>query len=210
MSRFYRGRLNVEGTNPMTKRSAILFACAIGMALLLGGCGNAQHEATEAAVNAAQAAVNVATNTAEKYAPEQSKAAQDALRSAKDFLAKGDYGSALKNAQDAAKKAKDALSAASAKKDEWTNTWNSLNQSVPRTMNDIQAKMNAYAKSGKLPKGVDQSRMEEAKAQFDKLKQSWADVTAAYNNGNFADAMSKSCTYKDGLAKLKELLGIQH
>jgi Domain of unknown function (DUF4398) len=192
----------------MKKRAAVLVACTMGMALLLAGCGNAQREATEAAVNAAQTAVNAATATAEKYAPEQSKEAQDALLSAKEHLSHGDYESALKYAQEAAKKAKDALSTASAKKEEWTNTWNSLNQSVPRTMNDIQAKMNAYAKSGKLPKGVDQPHMEEAKAQFDKVKQNWADVAAAYRNGNFADAMSKASAYKEGLAKLKELLGI--
>lgn len=193
----------------MRKQRAGIFVCTVGIALLFGGCGNAQREATEAAVNAAQTAINAATDTAGKYVPEQTKAAQDALQSAKDYLAKGDYGSALKSAQDAAKKAKDALSAASAKKEEWTNTWNNLNQSVPRTMNDIQAKINAYAKSGKLPKGVDQSQMEEAKAQFEKLKQSWADVTATYKNGNFADAMNKAVTYKEGLARLKELLGLR-
>lgn len=186
-----------------------ILVCTLGIALLFGGCGNAQREATDAAVNAAQTAINAATNTAGKYVPEQTKAAQDALQSAKDYLAKGDYGPALKSAQDAAKKAKDALSAASAKKEEWTNTWNSLNQSVPRTMNDIQAKMNAYAKSGKLPKGVNQSQMEEAKAQFEKLQQSWADATAAHKNGDFADAISKASTYKEGLAKLKDLLGLQ-
>jgi hypothetical protein len=191
------------------KRKASLLVGTLGLAFLIGGCGNAQRDATEAAVNAAQTAINAATNAAEKYVPAQTKAAQDALQTAKDYLAKGDYGLALRNAQDAAKKAKDALSAAAARKEEWTNTWNSLNQSVPRTMNEIQAKMNAYAKSGKLPKGIDQSQMDEAKAQFDKLKQSWADTTAAYKNGNFADAMNKASTYKDGLAKLKELLGIQ-
>ena len=122
----------------------------LGMSLFFGGCGNAQRDATEAAVNAAQTAINAATNTAERYVPEQTKAAQDA-----------------------AKKAKDALSAASAKKEEWTNTWNSLNQALPRTMNEIQAKMNAYAKSGKLPKGVDQSQMEEAKAQLEKNSKSF-------------------------------------
>ncbi|HEY2119523.1 MAG TPA: hypothetical protein VGH37_10095 [Candidatus Acidoferrum sp.] len=193
----------------MKNRQAVVLTCTLGIALLVGGCGNAQRDATEAAVNAAQTAINAATNTAEKYVPEQTKAAQEALKAAKDYMAKGDYGAALKSAQDGAQKAKDALSAASAKKEEWANTWNSLNQSVPKTMNEIQAKMNAYVKSGKLPKGVDQTQMEAAKVQFEQLKQGWTDATAAYKNGNFVDAMSKATTFKDGLAKVKELLGIQ-
>ncbi len=51
--------------------------------------------------------------------------------------------------------------------------------------------------------------MDSAKAQFDQLKQSWADATAAYKNGNLADAMQKASTLKEGLQKLKDLLGIQ-
>lgn len=178
------------------------------MAILMGGCGATQREATEAAVNAAQTAINAATSTAEKFVPDQTKAAQDELQAAKDALAKGDYGTALKDAQDAAQKAKDALAAASAKKEEWSNTWNSLSQSAAKTMSEVQAKLDAYKKSGKLPKGVDAAQMDAAKAQFEQLKQSWADASAAYKNGNLADAMSKAASLKDGFQKLKELLGI--
>ena len=76
-------------------------------------------------------------------------------------------------------------------------------------MSEVQTKLDAYKKSGKLPKGMDQIQMDEAKAQYDQLKRGWADATAAYKSGNFADAMSKAATLKDGLAKLKALLGIQ-
>ena len=69
------------------------------MALLLGACGNAQRDATEAAINAAQTAINSAQGTTDKFVPEQINAAQDALQKAKEALAKGDYESALKDAQ---------------------------------------------------------------------------------------------------------------
>ena len=192
----------------MKKRNAGVLISALGVALLFGGCGSAPREATEAAVNAAQTAINAAKSTAEKYVPDQTKAAEDSLQSAKDSLAKGDYSAALSSAKDAVQKAKDTLAAASAKKEEWTSTWNSLNQSAPKTMSEVQAKLDAYKKSGKLPKGVDQAQMDAAKAQYDQLKKGWAEAIAAYKNGNIADAISKSSTLKEGLAKLKELLGI--
>jgi len=189
------------------KRNASLLACLLGI-VLLGGCGNAQREATEAAVNATQTAINAATEAAQKYVPDQTKAAQDALQSAKDSLAKGDYSAALTSAKEATQKAKDALSLASAKKEEWNNSWNSLNQSVPRTMSEVQAKLDAYKKNGKLPKGIDQDQMDEARAQYEQLKQNYADAMAAYKRGNIADAMNKVPGLQEGLAKLKQLLGI--
>jgi DNA repair exonuclease SbcCD ATPase subunit len=193
----------------MKKRITCVLASALGFALLFGGCGAAQKDATEAAINAAQTAINAAQNAASKYVPEQTKAAQDTLEAAKDALSKGDYTEALKDARDAAQKAKDAVEAAKAKKEEWTNTWNSLNQSAPKSMSEVQAKLDAYKKNGKLPAGVDKTTMDEAKVQFDQLKQGWADATAAYKNGNVAEAMQKATSFRDGLMKLKELLGIQ-
>ena len=193
----------------MSNRRAGMFAGMLGFAVLLYGCSAAQKEATEAAISASQTAINAAQGAAEKYVPEQTKAAQDALQAAKDALAKGNYEEALKDTKEATDKAKAALDAAKAKKEEWTNTWNNLSQSAPKPMNEVQAKLDAYKKNGKLPPGVDQTTMDSAKAQFDQLKQSWADATAAYKNGNLADAMQKASTLKEGLQKLKDLLGIQ-
>lgn len=193
----------------MKNRAAGLLVVTLGFAALLGGCGAAQKEATQAAISAAQTAINAAQGAAEKYAPEQTKASEDALQAAKDALAKGNYEEALKDAKDATDKARAALAAAKAKKEEWTNTWNNLSQSAPKSMSEVQAKLDAYKKNGKLPAGVDQATMDSAKVQFDQLKQNWVDATAAYKNGNLADAIEKSSTIKEGLQKLKDLLGIQ-
>jgi DNA repair exonuclease SbcCD ATPase subunit len=193
----------------MNNRRAGGLAFALGMAMLLTSCGSAQREATEAAINAAQTAIHAAQGAAEKFVPEQTKAAQDALQAAKHALAEGEYAEALKGAKDATQKAQDAVNAAAAKKQEWTNTWNSLNQTVPKSLSEVQAKLDAYKKSRKLPAGVDPAMMEDARARFDQLKQGWAEATTAYKNGSLADAMKKVSVFKDGLQKLKELLGIQ-
>ncbi|HEX8872843.1 MAG TPA: hypothetical protein VF758_08760, partial [Candidatus Acidoferrum sp.] len=75
----------------MSRKTSGLLCGVLGMALWIAGCGAAQKEATEAAINAAQTAVNTAQGEAAKYVPDQLQAAQGAIQSAKDALAKGDY-----------------------------------------------------------------------------------------------------------------------
>lgn len=193
----------------MRNRKIILLAGAIEIAALLGGCGSAQHDATEAAINAAQTAINAAQGAAEKFVPEQTKAAQDALQSAKESLAKGSYAEALKEARDATQKAKEAVSAATAKKEEWANTWQSLNATAPKVLSEVQAKVDIYNKYGRYPKGVDKEHMDAAIAQLNESKQGWGEVTSLYKNGNWAEAMKKAATLQEGLQKLKDLLSVQ-
>ena len=177
------------------------------MALIVVGCGSAQKEATEAAVNAAQTAINSVQDEAAKYVPDQLAAANSALQSARDALAKGDYTAALAAAKDAASKAKDLAAAAAAKKAEWTQTWASLNESLPKSMDAVKAKLDAYSRH--LPAGMDQEKLATAKTQYQQLKQTWVDATAAATQGNLGDAIKKSSGLKDLLAQLKEMLGIK-
>ena len=94
----------------MLRKSGWILCALLGIALWVAGCGNAQKEATDAAINAAQAAINAVQGEAEKYVPDQLQAAQAAIQTAKDELAKGEYQAALKAAQEAANKAKDMAS----------------------------------------------------------------------------------------------------
>src|ERR1700757_3580387 len=112
-----------ERKQDMARKSEWIWRALLGTALLVAGCGNAQKEATDAAISAAQAAINAVQSEGEKYVPDQLQAAQTALQNAKDEFAKGEYQPALKAAQDAANKAKDLAAAAAAKKEEWTKDW---------------------------------------------------------------------------------------
>ena len=184
--------------------------CALlGMALVLAACGAAQKEAIDAAINAAQSAINAVQAEAAKYAPDQLQAAQSTLQNAKDELAKGDYKAALAAAQDAANKAKDLATAAAAKKDEWTKTWQETSASMPKSLNQVKARLDAYSHGARLPAGMDKSQLDDAKAKYEQLKQSWADAASAATQGNLRDAMSKMPSIQDMLAKLKDMLGIK-
>jgi len=181
----------------------------VGLAMMLAACSGAEKEATEGAINAAQTALNAASSEAAKYAPDQLKSAQDTLHSAKDALANGDYSAALSGAKDASKKASDLVAAAAAKKQELMKDWTSLSESMPRSMEQIKARLDAYSHGARMPEGMDKSMLATAKDQYAQLKQAWADASAAAQQENLGDAMQKSSGIKDMLAKLREMLGIK-
>ena len=196
-----------KGKKDMARRTWWALWGVLVVALLVAGCGNGQKEATDAAINAAQAAIDSVQAEAAKYVPDQLTAANNALQAAKDALAKGDYGAALAGARDAASKAREMAAAAAAKKAEWTQAWSSLNEWMPKSMDTVKAKLDAYSRH--LPAGMDQDQLAAAKAQYEQLKQTWKDASAAAAQGNLGDAIKKTSGLKELLTQLKEMLGIK-
>jgi DNA repair exonuclease SbcCD ATPase subunit len=200
---------NSERNQHMVRKTGLICCALLAIAFLAAGCGNAQKEATDAAISAAQAAINAAQTEAAKYVPDQLQAAQTTLQTAKDALAKGDYPAALSAAQDAANKAKDLAAAAAAKKAEWTQQWSDLSATLPKSLDQVKDKLNAYSHGAHMPAGLDKSKLADAKAQYEQLKQTWTDASASFTQGNLSDAMSKVPGIQAALAKLKDLLGIK-
>jgi nitrogen fixation/metabolism regulation signal transduction histidine kinase len=193
----------------MARKISWILCALLSIALLAAGCNNAQKEATEAAINAAQAAINAAQGEAAKYVPDQLQAAQATLQNAKDALAKGDYEAALSSAKDAVAKAKGLAAAAAAKKDEWTKEWTDMSATMPKSLDQIKAKLSAYSRGAHMPAGMDKTALAEAQTQYDQLKQRWADASSAASQGNLGDAINKLTGAQDAIAKLKEMLGIK-
>jgi hypothetical protein len=181
----------------------------LAMGLLMAGCGDRQKDATEEAINAAQSAINAVRAEAEKYVPEQLDAAQKTLQSAKDALVKGDYQSALSGAKEAAKRARDMAVSAAGTREEWKKNWNELNESIPKSMEQVKNRLEAYSRGARLPSGMDKDMLEQAKVQYAQLREKWTEATAAARQDNFRDAIEKSTGLKEALAQLKELLGFK-
>ena len=181
----------------------------MAVAMLAAGCGNREKDATEAAISAAQSAINAVREQAEKYVPEQLQAAEKTLQSARDALAKGDYEKALAGTRDAAKRAKEMAEAAVGKKEEWARTWKELNESLSKTMAQVNGKLDAYSRGARMPEGMDKGALEEAKKQYAELKQKWAEAVSSANTGDLREAIRKGTDVKELLEKLKEMLGIK-
>ena len=194
----------------MARKMRWVVLSVAGIALLAGGCGSREKDATEAAINAAQAAVNAVQADAEKYVPEELQAARNALQSAREALVKNDYDKALAAARDAADKAKDMVSAAAGKKAEWEKNWRELNEAIPKMLDQVRYRTALYSSKGvRLPEGVDSEIVEQAKTAYEELKQKWAEATGEATRGNLREAIEKGTVVREGLEKLKEMLKIK-
>jgi len=176
--------------------------------LFLVACSRDKGPA-EAEIKAAEEALNSSKAEASKYVPDQVKSIEDALKASKDQFAKGEYTAALTSAKDLSTKAKELGPAAAAKKAEMTKSWEEMSGSVPKIVEDIKAKLDALAKSKKLPKNMDKAKLEGAKAALTEITQTWADAEKAFKDGNMADALSKAITVKDKANEIMSALGMQ-
>lgn len=193
----------------MSRAMTTILRFVLGILLTTVGCGDRQRDATEEAINAAQAAINSVRAEAEKYVPDQLHAAERTLQSARDSLAKGDYSSALSGARDAANKARDLAISAAGTKEDWKKTWNDLNESLPKSMDQVKNRIDAYSHGARMPEGLDKDILEEAKKQYADLKQRWDNAKASAQQGNWGEAIQKSTGLQDAIAKLKEMLKIK-
>jgi uncharacterized phage infection (PIP) family protein YhgE len=192
----------------MGKRWMARSGMVIAIAVMAAGCGSRQRDATDAAISAAQGAVDSVKTEAEKYVPEQVDAAEKSLQSAREALAKNDYQSALAKAQDAANQAKEMAKAAVGKKEEWEQAWKELNESLPKAMDQVNARIYAYSHGARMPEGMDQDVLEEAKAEYARMKQGWEDAKSAAASGKLGEAIEKGTGVKELLEKLREMVGI--
>jgi hypothetical protein len=181
----------------------------VSVVVLLAACNGAQKEATEAALNAAQTAITTVQGEAAKYVPDQLKETQDAMQSAREALAKGDYDGALNGARNASSKAKELAAASAAKKDELSKRWASFRETIPKSLEEAKRRLDAYSHGARLPAGLEKEMLPDARAQYDQLKQGWSDAVASFQQGNLPDAVKKAAELKEGMAKLAELLGMK-
>ncbi|HEU4382401.1 MAG TPA: hypothetical protein VFR85_02765 [Anaeromyxobacteraceae bacterium] len=163
---------------------------AAAAALLLAGCESPAKAPADAAIKSAESAIEAARSEAQKFVPEQLKAAQDAVAAAKAKFTAGEYPAALTAAQDAAKKAGDLATAAKAKRDEITAAWKAAAAQLAAQMQAIKEKLAELEKAKKLPQGLDQQAVQQAKDGLAGLTKDWSDAAAKFSAGQLEEAVA--------------------
>ena len=121
-------------------------------------------------------------------------------------------GSLLKlasSSREAIDKAKVLESASAEKKDELTKDWSRFTQTFPKTLEAVHWRIEAYSHGAKLPAGLDQQILDDAKTQYASLKQGWSDAAATFQQGDLVAACQKASILKDALPKLMESLAMK-
>lgn len=178
------------------------------LAFLAIGCGK---QPAQKAIQWAEAAVNDAQPSVEKYVPEQYTELKVAVADAKKKFDAGQYKEALAAAEPIPAKAKEAMTAAAAKKDELTTKWNDMQVNLPPQMQLLTTKIDALASFKKLPKEIDKTQFETAKASMPGITDGFNAATAAFGEGDLPGAVAKAEEAKakaDELAKLLEPINV--
>jgi hypothetical protein len=191
----------------MLKRS-LFGIMGLALCLTLLDCSTAKAPA-EAAIRAAEEALAAVRPEAAKVVPDELKAVEDSLAAAKGNFQKGEYQQALTGAQDVAAKVKDLASAAAAKKDELTKSWQDLSGGLPGMVDVISKRVEILSKSKKLPAGLDKEKLESAKATLATVTQTWTEASDAFKAGNLADAVGKATSVKEKAVEIMNTLGMK-
>jgi predicted small lipoprotein YifL len=183
------------------KMTALVLCCVAIVAC-------SQKGPAEAALATATAAVDGIKADAGKYVPDQAKSLTASLSSAREAFDKGDYKTALEAAQAIPAKAKDVAAAVAARKDDLTKAWADLTASVPGMVDQIKTKVDALGAMKKLPKDMDKTKLEAAKASLADLTKSWDEASDAFKSGNLMDAVAKGNAVKAKVAESMAALGL--
>ena len=174
----------------------------IVLALGLAAACETQKVPAETAMKAAEDAWAKVSAEAVRYVPDQAKGVEDAMKAAKDALAKGEYAAVIKEAGALPAKIGEVQTALTAKKNEWTKAWAEMDTTLPATVTAIQAQVETLVKAKKLPAGLDKAAVEGAQTALAAVQQTWTDARAAFEKGDFQDALAKAATVKDEAAKI--------
>ena len=184
------------------------FLALAATTLLMTGCGDKQPATN--AVTQAENAINPMRVDAAKFAPEELKAAESTLAAMKENLAKEDYKAVVADvpkvnndikALQGAVVQKQTLAAAA------QNEWDSLNDEVPKSLEAIQARVDAL-KGQKLPKEITKENYEAAKTDLESIKATWTEATTAATAGNTQEAADKGRTVQAKTEEIKTELGM--
>lgn len=184
---------------------ALLPLTAAMMMAACTGKGTAQSVIAQA-----DGALDQVKESAAVYAPEELKTAQGTLDhmhasfKSKDYkLVAADvpaFNQQIVALNDAvAQKTADAANA--------TSEWNTLNETVPKAVEEVQAKVDSL-KPNALPKDVTKEELETAKTDLVTAKATLAEAQAAATAGNPTEAVEKAKVVQAKVEELKNSLGM--
>ena len=158
--------------------------------LLLAGCSGAKGKA-DAAIAAADQAIAGLGPDAAKVLPFEVQQLTAAVTAARDTLAKGDPVAALAAVADIPTRATELGSRVAAKHDQLKAELDTLGYAMTKNLAGIQAKVDEFAKTKRLPKGLDAAGLAMVKETLASATQEWDQIKSEIQSGELASAFGK-------------------
>ncbi|MCM2257003.1 MAG: hypothetical protein NDJ94_15230 [Vicinamibacteria bacterium] len=163
------------------------------LAAFAAACGKAP---AEAALKASDTALEAARPQVEKFVPAEWKSLSDESAAARAEFEKGNYKEALTAAQGLLPKIQAAVTAAGARKQELTASFEGMKASLPATLDALGKQLEAYAAMKKLPAGLDKATVTAAQADLPNVTQAWGEATTAFESGDLMKAVDSGMAVK--------------
>lgn len=173
----------------------------VAVGALLASCGSEKTAATSA-ITAAETAWAAAKDNVTKVMPDGAKQVDDAIAAAKASLEGGNAKAALEAAQGLPAKIQELTAGLATKEAELRGVWTALNTALPGVLTEVQTRVDALAKSKKLPAGLDAAGLDGVKSSLTQATQMWTEAQGAEQSGNIAEAVTKATGVKDALVQI--------
>ncbi len=185
----------------------------VAAAVLMTACAD-QKGPAEQAVAKVEASLSAFKADAQQYAAEQLGDVEKAIAKLKAKLAEQDYSGVLQGSSAVASTVASLKAAVAQKKADAAELmataqqeWTELTASVPPLVDTLQKRVDALTRSRRYPQGLDRASFEAAKAEFEKVKSSWAEATAEFSSGMAADAVRRARAAKAKGERLVQKFG---
>lgn len=180
--------------------AALPLVLAVALAL---ACADPSKAPAEAALQAADTAVAALGDVGAKFAPQEVAELQKAVADARALAARKDYRGALAAAGAIPARAQAAVAAATERRDAVIRTWGELAAAVPQMAAALKSRVEALSQSKRLPEGLQQGALDQARAGAAELEAGFGAALASYNAGEFEAAITRAASLK---ARGQELL----
>lgn len=164
-------------------------------ALSLAACADPKAPAA-AALKAADDALATVKVEASRYVPDQTQSIENAIASARETFAKGDYPSVIAATTELPAKVTALTSAVAARKTELITAWATL-ESMTTTIENVRVRIDTLTKSGKYPKGVTQATVDDTSTRLDAAAKTWSDAKTAFSAGDLVGAVAAGGQARD-------------
>jgi hypothetical protein len=183
-------------------------ALATFTALFVTACSGAKGRA-QADVAAADGALAALPADAVKVVPDQVTPLTDAVNQGRDQLSKGDYAAASASVREVPAKARSLADSLPARKATLSATLDTLAVAIPRNLAAMKAKLDQIGTGKKkLPRGLDEQELEEARETYAAVTAEWPEVVKSYQAGELASAMNRAQSLKNRVSHSLMALGL--
>ena len=171
------------------------------------GCSGAKGKA-EAAITAADQAIDAIGADAAKVLPYEVQQLKSAVAAARDSLAAGAHEAAQVVVAEIPAKAAELAAKVPARKAQLTAELDTLGFALQKNLAAIQARLDEFARTRRLPTGVTQARVDSVKQTLAAAPQEWTAIQAQVQAGELDAAYGRGTALRLKVSSALEAVGL--